>query len=47
MTDAKRDHFGTAAVEIETTKLAVVFVVQDVVARLPDLDVQLIVRADG
>src|SRR5262249_16335782 len=44
--NAKRDYFGTGAIKIDAADLAMVFVMQHVVARLPDLQIKLIVRTN-
>ena len=44
---AARDHFGAGAIEIDPPDLAVGVVMQDVVAGLPDRNIQLVVGSDG
>jgi len=42
-----RDHFGAAAVEIDAPDLAMRVAMQDVVAGLPDRNIELVVPPDG
>ena len=44
---AQRDYFGAGAVKIDTADLAMLLVMQDVVARLAYLQVELVVGTDA
>jgi hypothetical protein len=44
--NAECDDFGAAAVEIDAANLPVILVMQDIVARLTDLHIELVVGTD-